>query len=272
VLARAGAAAVLTVILSFSVSGCGGGGDSRRTAVDAYIRQVNGVEEKLQAPVLAATKASRGLTGKNANLAAAAPKLRAAATRIERLRVRLARIKTPPEAKRLRALLLEQTDAEAALAREVGLLAAYLPAYTTSLAPLARSQTTLKAALGANGPVGAKADALDAYAVAIGGTLARLKPLHPPPVATPDYRTQLATLARVRVAATELAKALRAKRATQIPKLVQDFERASLSGQSLAAQRARIAAVKAYNARVRALDTMLLRIDRERLRLQKQLD
>jgi len=269
---RTGAAVAVLLALVVLAGGCGGGGESRRQVVGGYIDQVNLVEARLRAPARSISQASRALATKRGAPAAMAAELRTAATKIDRQRARLAAVDAPPEAGRLRALLLELAGGQASLAREVAALAAFLPAYSAASRPLDASRASLRDALARKGSVGAKADALDAYAAAIGRVLPRLRRLRPPSVAAPGLETETATLVRVRASAAALAAALRAKRAADLSRLVLRFERASLGDQSLAAQRARIAAVRAYNARVARLDTLLLRIDRERARLEKTLD
>lgn len=264
-------AAAALVVLSLVLAGCGGRGDNRSKAVGTYIDQVNLIAAKLQAPFTTATNAGQALAAKGVDPAAAAPKLRAAAKRIDALRVKLAAIEAPLEAKLLRMLLLRLTGEEAALTREVAALAAFLPTYSETLQPLDGARKQLAKTIGAKRPAAKQADALDAYSAALEEVLDGLRQLRPPPVAASEYRTQTATLVRVRAAADALSQALRKQRAAAIPKLVHEFEVASLSNQTLVAQRARIASIRAYNARVRGLGTLLRRVDRERARLQQEL-
>jgi hypothetical protein len=60
-------------------------------------------------------------------------------------------------------------------------------------------------------------------------------------------------------------------RSKDLPELLQRFNRAAVSNQSLAAQRAQIAAVRAYDERIRALDKLAIRVHREQVRLQQNL-
>jgi len=268
VLARLGAAALVLAVL---VSGCGGG-ESRRDVVSQYIRDVNTIAVGMQGPSLSVSQASRQLGKPKADRAAVERKLERAARNIDRLRGQIAKLETPPEAKRLRALLLELADRESSLAREVAAMAAFLPAYQHALDPLGPAGAKLKAALGSKSSIAEKADALDAYAATIGEVQKRLRPLKPPPVSEATYATQASALGKVRSSTAALAEALREKRAADIPKLLRQFDEAAVSNQSLASQRARIAAVKAYNARVKSLDTLAIRINRERARLNEALD
>ena len=116
-----------------------------------------------------------------------------------------------------------------------------------------------------------KATALEAYSAALGGVLGRLRPLHPPPVGAALFATQMTTLEQVRTTTAALAKALREKRNKDIPTLLHRFNLAAVGNQSLAAQRAQIQAVRAYNGRIRSLDKLAIRVTREQVRLQSTL-
>ena len=100
---------------------------------------------------------------------------------------------------------------------------------------------------------------------------ARLRGLRPPPSMAPAYRTQLTTLTRVRATGAALVAALRKKQFARVAVLDRSFQTAATTSTSLASQRAQIAAVKAYNARVQAVSKLALRVDAERGRLQKSL-
>ncbi len=160
---------------------------------------------------------------------------------------------------------------EAALAREVARLATFLPRFRTTLQPLAKAGTLLKQALAGKGSAAVKATALEAYSAALGGVLARLQPLQPPPVGASLFATQVTTLEGVRASTSALAKALREKRSTDIPTLLHRFNLAAVGNQSLVAQRAQIQAVRSYNGRIRSLDKLAIRVTREQVRLQSTL-
>jgi hypothetical protein len=215
--------------------------------------------------------ASRELAKPKGDRAAAVAKLHGAARTIDVLGGQLAALTPPDEAMRLQSLLISLMRSEAALAREVAGFGSFIPAYERALQPLRAAGSTLKDALAAKSSVELKAAALDAYSAKVAAVLGRLRGLRPPPVSVPVYDTQVATLKRVRASAIALAKALREQRASDLPELLQQFSRAAVSNQSLAAQRARIRAVRAYNTRVRGVDDLIVRIERERARLQRTL-
>jgi hypothetical protein len=257
--------------LALLAAGCGGG-KSRRDVVSEYIRNVNTIAVGLQAPSLSVSNASKQLSKQNPDRAAIERKLTRAATKIDGLRGQIAKVETPPEARRLRSLLLQLASRESELAREVAALAVFLPGYSKALSPLAAAGTKLKTALGGTTTIAQKADALDAYSATIARVLRSLRPLKPPPVSEAAYATQSEALRKVRSSTAALAQALREKRADDIPKLLRRFDEAAVSNQSLASQRARIDAVRAYNARVKSLDTIAIKLSREQARLEKTLD
>jgi hypothetical protein len=262
-------ASVAAVALAVLAAGCGDDGPSRRDVVAQYIEDVNTIEAGLAVPSRDVADASRELARPKGDRPAAVAKLRGAARTIDVLGGQLTALTPPEEAMRLQTLLLSLLRSEASLAREVAGFGSFIPAYERALQPLRAAGSKLKAALAAKSSVELKAEALDAYSATVGDVLERLRGLRPPPVSAPVYTTQVSTLTRVRASTTALAKALREQRASDLPELLRRFDRAAISNQSLAAQRARIRAVRAYNQRVRGVDDLIIRIHRERARLQR---
>jgi hypothetical protein len=290
------AAAALAVLVA--AAGCGGSGPSkaaRRQAVTQYINGVNVVERDLRAPLLQIESTYRSFSAHGA-LQSAVPRFARAETTLHTLHARLAKIDAPPDAQQLRGRLLRFVDAEAELAHELTLLAAFLPRFSTVLQPLAPADKQLQKALAAvpvpkptsvpkaqlkaaraayqSAVAAAAADqaaALETYVGEIEKVQDGLRRLHPPPAMAPAYRTQLLTLTRVAGTGKALVTALRAKKYAQVAMLDRQFQKAATTSTSLSAQREQIAAVKAYNARVRAVDALAVGVDNERVRLQKTL-
>ena len=117
----------------------------------------------------------------------------------------------------------------------------------------------------------AQAAALETYLATVAAVRDRLRPLRAPPAMAPAYRTQLLTLERVVSTGRALIAALRAAKYTQVAALDRAFQQAAATSTSLSAQREQIAAVKAYDARVRAVNALAVGVDNERVRLQKTL-
>ena len=80
------------------------------------------------------------------------------------------------------------------------------------------------------------------------------------------------TILLLRDSADDLAAALeRGGRPDEIRRLLERLVNAPLAARSLSAQKTRIAAVKAYNARVEYVQELARRVERERLRLERSL-
>ncbi|MGH2927153.1 MAG: hypothetical protein ACRDL8_03010 [Solirubrobacteraceae bacterium] len=96
---------------------------------------------------------------------------------------------------------------------------------------------------------------------------ARLKRLQPPRLALPEYRTQLASLAGLRASAGRLAGALAAGSGAGLSKLLLSFNRSASLSHTVAAQRAQIAAVRAWDRGLVGLRKLSVAVARERYRL-----
>jgi hypothetical protein len=84
----------------------------------------------------------------------------------------------------------------------------------------------------------------------------------------PFYASTLHSLEATRAAGAKLVAELRRKNRTNVVKLSRELSIAARLSQTVAAQRSEIAAVKAYNARVRSLAAMETKIKAEVSRLQ----
>jgi hypothetical protein len=257
------------------VAGCGG--TSKHTAVVDYINRINDVERGMAAPIGRVTQANQNFARNQASAGARARLVTSERT-MRKLRARLVALAAPPEATRLRTVLVELVDREVDLAHEVVELATFVPSYQAALQPLAGADKTLKQELAASAKGAAatkaldlrKADALDLYARTVGAAIAAIRPLDPPRVWQPAYRSQLDALQQLRASASGLGQAIRANDATRVPQLLQRFDEAAVADQSVAAQKRQIDAVKAYDARIRAIATLAAKVQKERVRLQNK--
>jgi hypothetical protein len=266
---RLAPAAIVVVLL---VSACGGGHGKRRDAVSTYYKQVDAVQIALRTPLLAVEKAYRDFGRKKGpTLTQIEPRLVRAEATMRKVGKRLEALRPPPDAQKLHSMIVRLVNDESEIAHEVVLLAQFSPRFSTALGPLRPASVKLRAAFKSAKKATEQAAALDTYSVALAGVLQKLRFLHAPPAFVPTLETQQATLARVRTTAVELAVGLRSKRRAVLPALIQRFTNAGLASQGLAAQKARIAAIKAYNTRVSNLSVLGHQIDLERVRLQKVL-
>ena len=261
------AAAVAVVVLA--LAGCGNSHRQRHEVAD-YVNSVNAIEVAMKAPLLDLAKTNGQFSTKKIGRT----QKRAAHSLVvlKRLQHRLTRLQPPPEARVLHRRLLALVAAEVGVAEEVQRLAYFLPGLDRALAPVPRLQAGLNAALKKQGRSRAgQAQALEAYAAGLRAPIAALAALQPPPVSQPVRDGELTTLRRLQGDAAAIAAALLTHRDAELVALERRFAAAAASGSSLAAQRARIAAVVAYNRRVRGLTRLAVAVQREREKLAKNL-
>jgi len=294
--AAAGAVAAAVVVTVTNHSGTGE--SKQRKEVTAYVDHVNAVQNRMGAPLTRMLTAYRDFTSPNGSTRAPGPELARAATALTTLDRRLARLDAPPEARKLRSLLLSLVAKEAALTKEVRLLAAFSPRFAQVLRIAGRANAALGAALRAvvvpkphrlkgtraevlaaerkyqrDAGLAAKrqADAIDAYDATIASVLRALRKLKPPPAFEPSYRAQIAALQASRRSGGRLAAELRRPVRTDVSALARRFALSSRIAQSTAVQKAQIAAIRRYNARARAIGTTGTRVRQELARLQRDL-
>ena len=269
-------------------AGCGGQ-HSQRPAVANYITQAGRIEAALDTPLTAVTQAGAGFAkarGRHARLvdrlagAGAERILLHASTQIASLRARLAALPAPPPATRLRRLLLERVDLQARLTREVAALVAFVPRFAAALGPLGPATRGLEVSLSQRSAYGAaavtaayaaKATALRRFQASVDTVLVRLRRLRPPAVSRPGYRAQVAALVGMSTSAGRLARSIAAGPHGDVSPILAAFDRAAVSTQSVAVQKAQIAAIRSYDAQSGKLDALTRAIDDERLRLSNTL-
>jgi len=264
------AVAVLAAVLAGAGAGCGG---DEREDVEAYIARLNMAQQQELVPLTQAAAAYREFSTERAALERLRPRLAEA----ERVFVRLARridaLDPPPAARRLHERVGRLSAAQIALSAELHDAATYLLAFDDALAGLGPAQRRFGRELAAAETAEAQAAALDRLAAAVAAAAADVRALDAPPVLQGVDRTQLETLDRIARTARELARGIRrGGDGRDLPPLVQRFANAPLAGSSTAAQRLRIAAVRAYNRRVAEVQELAAEVERERLRLQDTLD
>jgi hypothetical protein len=256
------------------LAGCGG---HTHAALRDYLNRVQAVEAGMAAQLQQVTTANQTFARGKSD-PQLSRKLISSERTLRTLRQRLAKLKAPPQAQHLRALLLQLVDGEVELAHEVRQLSAFVPRYRVALQPLQPASAALqkKLAAGAKGTAAtnalnaAKADELTTYAGTVGSVLAMVRPLDAPPVWQPTYRQQISALLQLRSSALALARAVRGNDARAIPGLLKRFDAAAISNQTVAAQKREIAAVKAYNGRIQGLVRLARSVEAERGRLEKR--
>jgi hypothetical protein len=268
--------AFVAIAIALGATACGGGGNAQRSALTAYLNEVNTTESQLATPLKAVAKANQAFAKQQSSAKAQAQLVKAEQT-LRKLEHRLAAIKPPPDAQHLQALLLEVVAREISLTQELYSLGTFVPRFEAALQPLAAAGTALKHELGRTAKGASEARAVDAdkavalrsYTTTLDGVMARLRALQPPAVWRPTYKTQVTSLEQLRSSSTALAVAIEGNHAATVPGLLRAFDAAAVSDQSLSAQRAQIAAVAAYNRRVQSIADLARSIDQERNRLQR---
>jgi hypothetical protein len=268
----------------------------KHKAVAAYIKDVDQIQQQMQAQLTKTVKAYRDFSNGSAPSKTLTPQLLEAEKTLQRLNRRIVALPAPAPAKRLRALLIQLTDSEVSTAHEIGRLSAYAPQYSALLRRAKTAGAVLSHDLAAVKPPKAhkirgtkkqvqkaqaafaaaaaaaaahQADAIDAYVAKIAALEARLHKLRPPPVMTPSYRTELQTLEASRRSGLALALELRKHKRSQVAILGRKFTLAARIAGSVSAQKAQIAAIQAYNVRARSIGTLQGKIQQELARLQQ---
>jgi hypothetical protein len=295
-----GVAAVVAVAAAVTVTAVNHRSQAspERRAVTTYIHHVNGIQNQMHTPLTRVLFAFRDFTAKGGPKKTSAAELHRAARTLDRLNRRLAALPAPPEAAKLRRLILQLVRQQTAITHEVEQMAVFSPKFAVILTRARAANTALGKALGAiqtpqahklrgtrkqvlaaqrayqaeaAAAAGEQADAVEAYDREITDVLQRLRALRPPQVFTAGYRAQVTSLADVLAAGGRLADGLRKGDRSQVPTLGRRFTLASREAQTLAAQRAQIAAIRAYNARAKNVSRAAGRVETELLRLQKAL-
>ena len=290
-IAAAGAVAAAVVV---TVERGHSGPSKQHREVAAYIESVDTVQQQMRVPLTNTIKAYREFSSTGAT-----PRVRRQLEQAEQtlraLRRRIVAVDTPPQAAHLQALIVRLVSQEVAIAHEVAQLAAFSPRFGADVALTRAAGVKLSRALAAATPptphqirgtkkqvlaaqakfavaadkvAGQQADAVDTYDAALAAALHRLAKLDPPPVLAPSFRTQVRTFEQTRAAGAALAAELRKKNRANVPVLGRRFTIATRSAGSVTAQKAEIAAIKAYNKRVAAIGNLQGRIQRELARLQ----
>lgn len=143
------ASAVLARLLV--AAGCGGHSsqDAKRKAVTQYIERVDAVEQQLRFPLLKIERTYRNLSAHPGTLKKFAPQFATAEATLNTLQTRLRLIDAPPDARRLRTLLVGLIGSQAELVHELTTLVNFLPAFDAALKPLVPADARLKKALAA---------------------------------------------------------------------------------------------------------------------------
>ena len=270
----------------------------KRKAVSGYITSIDAIEQQMAYSLGRASSAYSAFTSAHSSSAATAGKLARAERTLALLGARIAVLDAPVQASRLRSLVLRVVREETGVTREMHALVVFEPPFNAALKKLRVAAQALSKNLAAvHAPVphaihgtakqiaqakaqfnaeasaaaAAQADAVVAYDSVAAGVARTLERLTPPAVLAPSYTAQLAALRATTQAGGRLATELRNTKRTKVAELSRAFALATRRSQSLTAQRAEIAAVKAYDRRVRDIQSSVVAVRDEISLLQRQL-
>jgi hypothetical protein len=290
----AGAVAAATLV---TVEGHSSTESPAHRSVSTYIKQVDGVQQQLRVRLTKMFTAYREFATQTKG-ATVARDVRAAERTLAAVERRVRALHPPPEAARLHRLVLELLEADRGVAHELSELTTFTPRLHAAVTAAAVAGKRLSRALAAArlpaahavrgtpkqiararaiyrtralAAASAQADAVVSYCRRLGAILALLHGLHPPRVMAPTLDAQIAALKATRRTGFALGDELRKTDLSNVPVLSRRFSVAARTAASVAAQRAQIAAIKAYNARVRRTGALNARIRGEVVRLQTAL-
>ncbi len=259
------AAAIGVVLL---VAGCGGSDNSNEKSVSKYIQDVNTIQHGLSLPLGQVALGYRQLaTG--SSLEKMQPKLAKSVVTIRKLERRIDALDPPVKAIRLDALIRRLVHGEAQLAEELAQLATYVHDAAPVLTRATAAGQSLHDALSKPRTRKDQATALEEYATPLDAAAKDLAKLDAPPVVAPSQRTQIQSYRLIAARARALATALRSGKSGA--QEVHDLQVAVATSSSTEAQKARIAAIKAFNRRSATLRRLEADAQRERNRIERTL-
>lgn len=270
---------------------------STRAEVAGYITSVNDAQ-RLMRPELTELLYAYETFGAKRSTRTGRAKLSAAEGTLRTLAARIRALPAPQEAKQLRLLLLDLVRSEVGVAHELNSLASFVPAFKALVAVATAANTRLGRELAASSlprpdPVRgtadqiataraayaarvarvakAQAEAVERYVRALESVRRRLAALHPPALMAPVHRAEVRTLAATAAAGDALAAELRKDDRSRVPQLSRALAEAARLASRVGPQESEIAAIKAYNKRVREIRKVESRVQVELARLERQL-
>lgn len=269
-----------------------------RKAVSDYIDTVNLLQNQMHIQLTKVSLAYRDLAAGSIRRKEAPAQLGAAAATLHRLDRRLIATPAPSQASKLRALVIKLVAQESALTLEVRELALFTPRFSVFLKRLRTISARFDAAMRAvpqpkraaihgtraqiaaaehayqaaqDAAAAAQAAAIDEYVAGVNGLLKVLGTSNPPPVVAPTFDAEVRSLHDVTVTGAQLSAELRTSKRAHLNERIRAFTLAGREAGSVAAQRAQIAAVRAYNRRSHAIGATASAVQDELSRLGRVL-
>lgn len=273
---------VLFFVLAFCLAGCGSdNAKTRRDAVNGYLDRVS----KAQL-VLVGRQAQLSDALQRFSLTRSTPKelrqLREGRGEVAATLVRVRALDPPKDAKRLDALIVQRLVLQRDLLDELIATAVYIPKVAATGPPLQAAVARLRSDLGVKSSASARvggggsrrtladyAVAFGAYGDALKPIATRLRALTAPPILKASLDAERRALTRSIALCATIRDSIAARKIPAANAAIQALFTVSATLNGTRTQREQAAAARAYNARVRRIDTVASRIARERLRLVK---
>jgi hypothetical protein len=237
---------------------------SRQERVNDYIAEVNDVERQLSIEISRVNQAYRQFGGKTP-LGTLVPKLREAERTISALRDRVAALDPPADAAALHRAFLRLLDEDERVAHEVTGMAVYLELLQRETRPIEPAALALRKRLTNAKTSEDQVAAFATYADAVDVVRVRLEQLEPPSALSPSHRAFLQRLKTTASLTRQLEAAARRRDNATAAYLVQRLR--LLARPTPASRRAEIAAIKAYNERIKVVEDRARDVAREQQRI-----
>src|SRR4051812_26068624 len=237
-----------------------------RDDVFAYISRVNAASPARSADYHAIERAYRRFQLSPKRPAVQDAQLRKATASLAAARVRLERIPAPPQAARLKRLMIAFLREQESVGRELIGVSTYVPRLNAAEAPLAPASARMRRVLRDGGTATEQSAALDAYAAALAQAALTASRIAPPRIFRNVHAEQVARLRRASALMRRLGVALVANDKPTLQRTVEQLA-AVTAPTSDVARRAPLP----YTRRVVAVGEAAGAVERERVRLDKEM-
>jgi hypothetical protein len=261
------AGAVVAVAVLVALAGCGGGGGhERRDAVNVYFDHVEAVQKPVRLRSLTISRAFSAFSTVKSSPKETAALVQAHAV-LARVAAKLRDMRAPREATRMHRDITRLYELQSRVAGELVQMTRFVPAYAKALTALrpahAELSKDLKVAKGWR-PIAAS---FKRYRLSLLGVVSKLNALVAPPTFKPSFDAQRRGIRRSIVLCSSIEDALARQDAKATARAINGLSGLAAERAPAKARVAQIAAAKAYNARLRAISALQLRVGTEREKL-----
>ena len=260
--------AVAALIVLFA--GCGTGGHPRRDAVNRYFDRVDAAQAVLGRERGPVSEAFHHFSTTH-NSPAEVRALARARFDIKVAREKLQTIGPPVEARQIHADLIKIFTLQLGVATELVETSRFVPRYVKALAPLRPAGIALSMELRATKAWKPIAVAFERYRASLASVLSRLDELSAPPTLSPGLNAERAALRRSVALCVSIGAAVTAHNAPAATVGIRELSSLGASNAASIARQDQITAARDYNARLRQLSTLALKVAKNRERMVKAL-